>query len=156
MTVNIFTGYQGNSSATHQINPSFQKIHFLPPQTPHSELTKQAVEIQEKVSFSKDAFGHTCLNFIQNNLLNKHPLGPKIPNKGQSAPFFNLFNPWGMSWVVSEAQTWFGGVFGVIKDQDVAGRSLGGDDAGILGHVTGSVHLSLVVYLDFNFNFSTY
>lgn len=60
-----------------------------------------------------------------------------------------------MSWLPSDAQTWLGGVFGVIKDQDIAGGSLGGDDAGVLGHVPGSVHLSLVVDLDFNFNFST-
>lgn len=82
MTVNIFTGYQGNSSATHQINHSFQKIHLLPPQISHSEVTEQAVKVQEKVSFSKDTFGYICLNFIQNNLIHKHPLGPKIPNKG--------------------------------------------------------------------------
>lgn len=110
-----------------------------------------------KLSFSKDAFGYTCLNLIQNNLSNKHPLSPKIPNKDQPTPFFNFFfHFWGMSWLLCEAQTWFGGVFGVIKDQDIAGGSFGGNDAGVLGHVPGSVHLSLVVYLDFNLNFSTY
>lgn len=62
--------------------------------------------------------------------------------------------------MISEAQTqhkstWFGGVFGVIKDEDIAGWSLCGDDARVLRHVTCSVHFSLVIYLDFNFNFPT-
>lgn len=46
--------------------------------------------------------------------------------------------------------TWFGGMFGVVKDKHVAGWGFGGNDAGVLGHVAGSVHLSLMVYLDFN------
>ena len=41
-------------------------------------------------------------------------------------------------------------VFGVIKHEDIAAGSLGGDDAGVLGHVPGPVHLPLVVDLDLN------
>lgn len=41
-------------------------------------------------------------------------------------------------------------MFGVVKDKHVAGWGFGGNDAGVLGHVAGSVHLSLMVYLDFN------
>lgn len=47
-------------------------------------------------------------------------------------------------------------MFGVIEDKDIAGWSLCGNDAGVLWHVTRSVHFALVIYLDFNFNFSTY
>lgn len=44
----------------------------------------------------------------------------------------------------------------VIKNQHVTGGGLGGDDAGILGHVAGSVHFSFMVDLDLNLYLSTY
>lgn len=53
-------------------------------------------------------------------------------------------------------QTRLGGVFCIIKDQHITSRGLGGNDAGILGHVTGSVHFSLMVDFDLNFNLPTY
>ena len=45
------------------------------------------------------------------------------------------------------------GVLGVVEHQYIRARSLGRDDAGILGHVSRSVHLTLVIdlYLDLNF-----
>lgn len=46
-------------------------------------------------------------------------------------------------------------MFGVVKDQHVAGWGFGGNDAGVLGHVAGSVHLSLMVDLDFNLYLTT-
>lgn len=52
--------------------------------------------------------------------------------------------------------TRFGGVFCVIKDQHITSRGLGGDDAGILGHVASSVHFSLVVDFDLNLDLSTH
>lgn len=52
--------------------------------------------------------------------------------------------------------TWFGRVLGVIKDQHVTGGCLSGDDAGVLRHVAGSVHLSLVVDLDLNLYLTTH
>lgn len=53
-------------------------------------------------------------------------------------------------------RTWFGGVFCVVKHQHITGWGLGGNDARILRHIPGSVHLSLVVYLYLNLNFTTY
>lgn len=44
----------------------------------------------------------------------------------------------------------------VVEDQHVRGGSLGGNDAGVLGHVAGSVHLSLVVDLDLDLYFPAY
>lgn len=46
--------------------------------------------------------------------------------------------------------TWLGWVFSVVEDQHVGGGSLGGNDAGVLGHVARSVHFAFVVdlYLD--------
>lgn len=58
--------------------------------------------------------------------------------------------------VFAVIQTWFGGVFCIIKDQHITSRGLGGNDAGILGHVAGSVHFSLVIDFDLNFNLPTY
>lgn len=58
--------------------------------------------------------------------------------------------------VCAVIRTRFGGVFCIIKDQNIASRCLGGNDAGILGHVTGSVHFSLMVDFDLNFNLPTY
>lgn len=49
-------------------------------------------------------------------------------------------------------RTWFGGVLGVVENEHVAGGGLGGDDAGVLGHVPGPVHLSLMVNLNLNLN----
>lgn len=46
--------------------------------------------------------------------------------------------------------TRFRGVLCVVKDQHVAGGGLSGDDARVLRHVAGSVHLTLMVYLDLN------
>lgn len=51
--------------------------------------------------------------------------------------------------------TWFRRMFGVIEDEDITGWSLCSNDAWVLWHVTCSVHFSLMIYLDFNFNFST-
>lgn len=52
--------------------------------------------------------------------------------------------------------TWLRGVLIVVEDQNIRGGSLGGNDAVILGHVAGSVHLSLVVDLDLDLYFPTY
>lgn len=57
--------------------------------------------------------------------------------------------------MTKDSGTWLRRVFGVIEDKDIAGWSLCGNDAGVLWHVTRSVHFTLVIYLDFNFNFST-
>jgi len=43
-------------------------------------------------------------------------------------------------------------VLGVVEDQHVGGGRLGGDDAGVLGHVARAVHLALVVDLDLDLN----
>lgn len=40
----------------------------------------------------------------------------------------------------------------VVEDEDVAAGSLGGDDARVLRHVAGAVHLALVVDLDLDFD----
>lgn len=56
----------------------------------------------------------------------------------------------------SSDPTWLRRVLVVVEDQHVRGGSLGGNDAVILGHVAGSVHLALVVDLDLNLNFPTY
>lgn len=40
----------------------------------------------------------------------------------------------------------------VVENQHVTGRCLGGDDAGVLGHVAGPVDLPLVVDLDLDLN----
>ena len=47
-------------------------------------------------------------------------------------------------------------MFGVVKDEDVSRGSLCSDDEWILWHVAGTVHLSVVIYLDVDFNFSTH
>lgn len=52
--------------------------------------------------------------------------------------------------------TWLNRVLCVVEDQHVRGGRLGGDDAGVLGHVAGSVHLSLVVDLDLDLYFPTH
>lgn len=52
--------------------------------------------------------------------------------------------------------TRLGRMLRVIEDQHVTCGSFGCNDARILGHVAGSVHLSLVVDLDFNLNLSAY
>lgn len=44
----------------------------------------------------------------------------------------------------------------VVKDQDVRGGRLRGDDARVLRHVAGSVHLSFMVNLDLNLYFATH
>jgi hypothetical protein len=48
----------------------------------------------------------------------------------------------------------FGGVLGIVENQDVTRRGLGGDDARVLGHAASPVDLSLVVDLDFDLDFS--
>ena len=45
-------------------------------------------------------------------------------------------------------------VLRVVKDEYIAAGGLGGDDARVLRHVAGSVHLPLVIDLDFDLNFS--
>lgn len=55
----------------------------------------------------------------------------------------------------NSARTWLRRVFGVVEDQHVRRGSLGGDDAGILGHVASSVHLTFMVDLDLNLYFTT-
>lgn len=47
-------------------------------------------------------------------------------------------------------------MFCVIKDQHITSRGLGGNDAGILGHVACSVHFSLMVDFDLNLNLPTH
>lgn len=54
------------------------------------------------------------------------------------------------------AHTWFGGVFGVVKDQHITSGSLGSNDAGVLWHVASPVHLSLMINLDFNLYLATH
>lgn len=54
----------------------------------------------------------------------------------------------------SSGPTWFRWVFSVVKDQHVRGGGLGGNDAGVLRHVSGTVHLSFMVNLDFYLNLS--
>ena len=46
------------------------------------------------------------------------------------------------------------GVLGVVKHQHIRAGSLGRDDAGVLRHVSGSVHLALMIDLDLNLNFA--
>lgn len=57
---------------------------------------------------------------------------------------------------MKDVLTWFGWVFGVIKDQHITGWSLGGNDAGVLRHVAGPVHFSFMVNLDLNLNLATH
>lgn len=52
--------------------------------------------------------------------------------------------------------TWLGGVLSVVKHEHVWSRGLGGDDAGILGHVAGPVYLPLMADLDFNLDLAAY
>lgn len=52
--------------------------------------------------------------------------------------------------------TRFGWVFGVVEHQHVGGGGLGGDDAGVLWHVSGSVHFSFVIDFDLNFDLSAH
>ncbi len=47
-----------------------------------------------------------------------------------------------------------GGVLGVVEDENVAGRGLGGDDARVLRHASSAVDLSLVVDLDLDLDFA--
>ena len=44
------------------------------------------------------------------------------------------------------------GMLGVIEDEDVARRSLCGNDTRVLGHISSTIHLPLVVDLDLNLN----
>lgn len=46
-------------------------------------------------------------------------------------------------------------MFGVIENKNVARWSLGGNDARVLRHVPRSVHFTLMIDLDFNFDFAT-
>lgn len=56
-------------------------------------MTNKQRKCREMFPFPKI---HLDTNFIQNNLLNKHPLCPKIPNKERPKPFLNLFSAlWG-------------------------------------------------------------
>ena len=48
---------------------------------------------------------------------------------------------------IIQTLTWFRGMFRVVEHEHVTRGRLSGDDAGVLWHVTGAVHLSLVVYL---------
>ena len=47
-----------------------------------------------------------------------------------------------------------GGVLGVVEDENVAGRGLGGNDARVLRHASRAVDLSLVVDLDLDLDFA--
>lgn len=61
-----------------------------------------------------------------------------------------------VQWAWSQqGPTWLRRVLGVVEHQHVRGGGLGGDDAGTLRHVAGSVHLSLVVDLDVDLDFPT-
>lgn len=42
----------------------------------------------------------------------------------------------------------------VVKDQHIGGRGLSGDDARVLRHVARPVHLTFMVDLDFNVDFT--
>ena len=44
-------------------------------------------------------------------------------------------------------------MLGVVKDENVTGGCLGSDDAGVLGHASSSIHLALVVDLNFDLDF---
>lgn len=52
--------------------------------------------------------------------------------------------------------TRFGRVLCVIEDQHVTGGGLGSNNAGILRHVAGSVHLPFVVNLYLNLDLAAY
>lgn len=52
--------------------------------------------------------------------------------------------------------TWLRGVLSVVKHEHIWGGGLGGDDAGILGHVAGPVYLPLMADLDFNLDLAAY
>ena len=47
-------------------------------------------------------------------------------------------------------------MFCVVKNEHVTGRCLSGDDTLVLGHVSGSVHLTFVVDTDLNVDFTAY
>ena len=47
-----------------------------------------------------------------------------------------------------------GRVLGVVKDEDIATRGLGGNDTGILRHVASAVDFALMVDLDLDLNLS--
>lgn len=55
-----------------------------------------------------------------------------------------------------DVHTWFGWVFGVIKDQYITGWSFGSNDAGVLRHVAGPVHFSFMINLNLNLNLATH
>lgn len=63
---------------------------------------------------------------------------------------------WFFVWINRKVLTWFGWVFGVVKHQHVRGGGLGGDDAVVLWHVSGSVHFSFMIDLNLNFDLSAY
>lgn len=64
--------------------------------------------------------------------------------------------PLSVSYTVFDLCTWLGRVLGVVKHQHIRGGGLGGDDAGVLGHVAGTVHLSFMADLDFYLDLATY
>lgn len=53
------------------------------------------------------------------------------------------------------ASTWFRRMFRIVKNKNITGWSLCGNDARVLGHIACPVHFSFMVDLDFYFNFST-
>lgn len=56
----------------------------------------------------------------------------------------------------SGVPTWLRRMLIVVEDQHIRGGGFGGDDAVILGHVAGSVHLSFMVDLDLDLYFPTH
>ncbi len=70
--------------------------------------------------------------------------------------YSNNMLPSAVTYTECDPCTWFGGVLGVVKHQHVWGGGLGGDDAGVLGHIAGTVDLSFMADLDFNLNLAAY
>ena len=56
----------------------------------------------------------------------------------------------------SSLPTWLGWMLGIVEDQHITGGGLGGDDAGVLGHVAGTVYLPFMVDLDLNLYLTTH
>lgn len=52
--------------------------------------------------------------------------------------------------------TWSGRMFGIVKHKHISRGGLGANDEGILRHIPSSVHLSIVVDLNVDFNFATH
>lgn len=58
--------------------------------------------------------------------------------------------------MVCDLYTWLGGMLSVVKHQHVWSWGLSANNAGVLGHVSGSIHLTFMVDLNFYLNLATY